>query len=193
MSPRLPAAERREQLLAVALSVFSAKGFHHASMNDVADAAGVTKPVLYQHFSSKRELYMALLDEAGERLTHLIVEATSEPTGPHDQVSLGVQAYFRWVAEDRDSFLLLFGDGGRRDEEFTEAIRQLEARMATAIAPLIRAEIDPDHQTILAHGIVGLAESTARRLVQQGDPFQPDVVAHQIAEMLWGGLRAVHR
>lgn len=162
-------------------------------MNDVADAAGVTKPVLYQHFSSKRELYMALLDEAGERLTHLIVTATSEPTGPHDQVSRGVQAYFRWVAEDPDSFLLLFGDGGRRDEEFTEAIRHLEARMATAIAPLIRAEIDAEHQTILAHGIVGLAESTARRLVQQGEPFEPDVVANQIAEMLWGGLRAVHR
>lgn len=193
MSSRLPAAERREQLLSVALSVFSEKGFHGASMNDVAEAAGVTKPVLYQHFESKRDLYMALLDEAGERLLLLIVASASEATSPHDQVSRGVRAYFRWVAEHRESFLLLFGDGGRRDEEFTEAVRLLEARMATAIAPMIRAEIDHEHQTTLAHGIIGLAESTSRRLVQSGKPFDPNIVAHQIGEMLWAGLRAVHR
>jgi AcrR family transcriptional regulator len=193
MSSRLPAAERREQLLSVALSVFSEKGFHGASMNDVAEAAGVTKPVLYQHFESKRELYMALIDESGERLLALIVAAAIDAPSPHDQVSRGVQAYFRWVAEHRASFLLLFGDGGRRDEEFTSAIRLLEDRMATAIAPMIRAEIDPDHQATLAHGIIGLAESTSRRLVQSGATFNPDKVAHQIGEMLWAGLRAVHR
>jgi AcrR family transcriptional regulator len=193
MSSRLPAAERREQLLSVALGVFSEKGFHGASMNDVADAAGVTKPVLYQHFESKRELYMALIDEAGERLLVLIVASANDATSPHDQVSRGVQAYFRWVAEHRASFLLLFGDGGRRDEEFTSAIRLLEDRMATAIAPMIRAEIDPDHQATLAHGIIGLAESTSRRLVQSGATFDADKVAHQIGEMLWAGLRAVHR
>jgi AcrR family transcriptional regulator len=193
MSSRLPAAERREQLLAVALSVFSEKGFHGASMNDVAEAAGVTKPVLYQHFESKRELYMALIDEAGERLLTLIVASANDAASPHEKVSRGVQAYFLWVAEHRASFLLLFGDGGRRDDEFTSAIRLLEDRMATAIAPMIRAEIDPDHQATLAHGIIGLAESTSRRLVQSGATFNPDKVAHQIGEMLWGGLRAVHR
>jgi AcrR family transcriptional regulator len=56
MSSRLPAAARREQLLTVALTVFARDGFHGASMNDVADAAGVTKPVLYQHFLSKNDL-----------------------------------------------------------------------------------------------------------------------------------------
>ena len=193
MSTRLPAAERREQLLAVALAVFADKGFHGASMNDVADAAGVTKPVLYQHFESKRELYLALIDEAGERLNQLIVAAASNASDPHEKVSRGVQAYFRWVAEDRESFVLLFGDGGRRDEEFTEAVRLIEARIATAIAPMIRAEIDAEHQTTLAHGIIGIAESTSRRLVQAGHSFDPDTVAHQVAEMLWGGLRAVHR
>jgi AcrR family transcriptional regulator len=193
MSPRLPAPERREQLLDVALRVFSASGFHGSSMNDVAEAAGVTKPVLYQHFASKRELYLALLDTAGEHVNAVILAAAADATGPHDQVTRGVRAYFHWVAEHRDSFLLLFGDGGRRDEEFTEAVRLVEMRMANDLAPLIRAEIDPEHQTILAHGIVGLAETTARRLVQSGVPFDPDVVASQIADLLWGGLRAIHR
>ena len=64
-NPRLTATARREQILDVALEVFGRAGFHGASMNDVADAAGVTKPVLYQHFDSKRELYRALLEEVG--------------------------------------------------------------------------------------------------------------------------------
>ena len=67
MNVRLTAAARREQILDVAVQAFAHQGFHTTSMNDVAVAAGVTKPVLYQHFASKRDLYMALLDEAGTR------------------------------------------------------------------------------------------------------------------------------
>ena len=62
---RLPAAERREQLLRTAVAVFAEHGYHATSMNDVAEAAGVTKPVLYQHFSSKRELFIELLADIG--------------------------------------------------------------------------------------------------------------------------------
>ncbi|MFZ9232409.1 MAG: TetR/AcrR family transcriptional regulator, partial [Ilumatobacteraceae bacterium] len=74
MSMRLPAAERREQLLSVAMDVFAREGYHQTSMNDVAEAAGITKPVLYQHFSSKRELYLALIEEAGARLLTAITD-----------------------------------------------------------------------------------------------------------------------
>jgi AcrR family transcriptional regulator len=68
MAVRLPAPERRRQLLDVALEAFSARGFHPTSMHEIAEAAGVTKPVLYQHFSSKRELYLELLDDVAGRL-----------------------------------------------------------------------------------------------------------------------------
>jgi len=78
MSPRLPANARREQILDVALVVFATNGFHGASMNDVADAVGVTKPVLYQHFDSKRDLYQALIDEVGNRLLASITKAAAE-------------------------------------------------------------------------------------------------------------------
>ena len=73
---RLPAAKRRLQLLAVALDVFAERGFYSTSMNDVADAAGVTKPVLYQHFGSKRELFVELLGEIGAGLSEVIGTAT---------------------------------------------------------------------------------------------------------------------
>ena len=68
MVPRLPAARRRRQLLDVALEVFATSGFHQTSMEEVAEAAGVTKPVLYQHFGSKRELYLELLEDVGGQM-----------------------------------------------------------------------------------------------------------------------------
>ena len=107
-------------------------------MNDVADAAGVTKPVLYQHFESKRDLYLALLDDVGARLLTEIAKATAGAANGKEQTELGFQAYFRWVARDHDAFLLLFSSA-QRDEEFTESVRKVTAEVAEAIKPLIAA------------------------------------------------------
>ena len=100
MSSRLTATARREQLLEVALDVFARAGYHATSMNEVAEAAGVTKPVLYQHFESKRELYQALLDEVGARMLTAIVTATADAPDGRSKTEIGFRAYFRWVAED---------------------------------------------------------------------------------------------
>ena len=193
MSTRLPAAARREQLLNVALEVFARQGFHGTAMNDVAEAAGVTKPVLYQNFQSKRQLYLALLDEVGQRLRQTIEKAGADSGGPRAQVEAGFGAYFRWVKDDRDSFLLLFGSGARRDEEFAEAVRGFEVAIADTIAPLIQADIDPEHQRLLAHALVGLAEGPSRRLLALGGEFDPERVAAQVADLAWAGLRGVRR
>ena len=75
-APRLSADARREQILDVAIQVFGRAGYYGASMNDIADAAGVTKPVLYQHFDSKSVLYAALLDEVGARMLSSITKET---------------------------------------------------------------------------------------------------------------------
>lgn len=104
MSLRMPAAERREQLLAVALDVFAGEGYHQTSMNQIAEAAGITKPVLYQHFASKRELYLALIEEAGGRLLHIITAPSITETSGRRRVELGFLAYFQWVYDDHDSF-----------------------------------------------------------------------------------------
>src|SRR3712207_1523157 len=93
---RLPAAERRRQLLDVALATFAHRGFHPTSMNEIAEAAGVTKPVLYQHFASKRQLYLELLDDVGGRPLEAIAKATASAAGPREQVVNGLTAYFRF-------------------------------------------------------------------------------------------------
>ncbi len=193
MSARLSAPARREQLLHVALGVFAEKGFHATSMNDIADAAGVTKPVLYQHFDSKRELYLALLDECGARLIERLSKATSEATDGKSQTERGFREYFRFVHDDVDSFRLLFGSGARRDEEFAEAVRRVVASAAEAIAPLIAADIDPAHQRVIAHGLAGLAEGVSRHLMSSGEAFDPELVASQVADLAWAGLRGLHR
>ncbi len=192
MSIRLPAPARREQILDVAVEAFARNGFHGTSMNDVAEAAGVTKPVLYQHFNSKQDLYIALLDEVGNRLLAGIAKATANVASGRQQTVQGFLAYFQWVADDHDAFLLLFGSRASRDEESTLAIRRITASAAEAIAPLIAVDISPDHRRTLAHGLVGLAEGVSRRLVELGESFDPLILGQQVADLAWAGLRAVH-
>ena len=191
---RLPAARRRKQLLAVALDVFAERGFHPTSMNDLAEAAGVTKPVLYQHFGSKRELYLELLDDVGSRLQEAIGKATSEARSPREQVERGFAAYFGFVAEHQAAFQVLFGGGTRRDEEFAGYARRVEETIADAIAALIEVEGLPESERrLLAHGIVGLAEGTSRHWLRDRTPADPDELATRVAELAWAGLRGIAR
>jgi AcrR family transcriptional regulator len=198
---RLPAPRRRRQLLDVAIDVFAAHGFHLTSMDDVADAAGVTKPVLYQHFSSKHQLYLELLDDVGNRLAGAVTGAVAAAVGPREQVEAGFGAYFRFVALTTNGYRLLFGEGVRRDEEFADAVRKFEDHMAESVASLIEADVDVDHRQLLGYGIVGLAETTARHWVATsntgGNPGltakEADHMARRVADLAWAGLRSVRR
>ena len=164
-------------------------------MNQVARAAGVTKPVLYQHFRSKRELYREVLEDVGGRLEAAIVKATADATGPRQQVQAGFRTYFRWVAAERAAFVLLFGGATRSDDAFVETAQRVEATIADAIAALIDvAGLDSLQRRVLAHGIVGIAESTSRHWVANDLPLDPEDLATQASELAWAGLRGIgHR
>jgi AcrR family transcriptional regulator len=192
VSARLPAPRRRRQLLDVALEVFAEQGFHATSMNDIAEAAGVSKPVLYQHFRSKRELYLELLEDVGGRLRDTIGKATSDAGGPRQQVEAGFRAYFLFVSEHRAAFRLLFGGGSRRDLEFAEEVRRVEDSIADAIAALIDVPgLAEGHRQFLAYGIVGLAEATSRRWLGGGVEGDAETLAATAADLAWAGLRGV--
>jgi AcrR family transcriptional regulator len=192
MAVRLPAAERRQQLIEIALTMFAERGLHGTSMDDIADAAGVTKPVLYQHFASKRALFLELLDDVGRHLLGAITDATAVASSPKEQVESGLTAYFQFVADHHASFVLLFGDGSRRDEEFAQAVERVEETIADFVAALIDAGLDDDHRQLLAHAIVGMAESASRRWVSAGAKEPAQVAARRVADLAWAGLRAVH-
>lgn len=191
-TPRLSADARREQILDVAIDVFGRAGYFGASMNDIAEAAGVTKPVLYQHFDSKSDLYSALLDEVGSRMLDAIAKATADATNGKEQTERGFQAYFRWVAHRHDEFMLLFGGSARHDGDFSAQVRRITDDAAAAIASLIAVDIEPTHRTTLAHAIVGLAEGASRRLVGLGEAFEPDEIAREVSALAWAGLRAIN-
>ncbi len=193
MTTRMPAAERRAQLLDVALRVFGEQGFHDTSMNDIADAAGVTKPVLYQHFGSKRALFLEVLREVGGRLRDAVGKATASAIGPHQQVEYGFRAYFNWVARTRGGFDVLFAGETRRDREFMSEALNVETEIADVIAELIVVEgLDEQRRRLLAYAIVGLAETTSRHWLSNDLDVAADLLAQQCADLAWAGLRGLH-
>ena len=193
MAARLPAPRRRRQLLDVALDVFGELGYHQASMDVVAEAAGVTKPVLYQHFGSKRDLYLELLGDVGNQLLEAVVKATAGASHPRAQVEAGFEAYYRFVESHVNAFRLLFGGGLGTDAEFAAVVSRVEDTMAETIATLIEADLEPEHRRLLAYGVVGLAETTSRHWVNGGLNLDAVTLAARVADLAWAGLRAVHR
>jgi AcrR family transcriptional regulator len=104
----MPRQARRRQLLEAALEVFTARGYHAAAMDEIADRAGVSKPVLYQHFPGKLELYLALLDESVATLTESVGAALRSTTDNRDRVNATFSAYFDYVAAQGEMFKLVF-------------------------------------------------------------------------------------
>jgi len=189
---RLPAAARRQQLLDTALGTFARLGYHDASMNDIAEAAGVTKPVLYQHFGSKRELFLEVLSDVAAGMRRTVRDATMAAVGPHQQVQMGFAAWFRWVDEHRDGFHVLFSGEVRRDPEFAEQAARAQRQFVDGISELIVVDgLTPERQRLLAYGIVGLGEATCRRWLAKEIDLDVDELAAQIGELAWSGLRGL--
>ncbi len=211
---RLTADARRRQLFEVALSLFAEHGYLATTMDDIAEAAGVTKPLVYQHFDSKRALYLELMDVFSRELVTGIVKATASAQGPRQQVELGFAAYFELMVENEQAFRLLYGRDAPDDTELGAALRRVEETIAQAIDPLIDAGLEPEHRLLLAHAVVGMAEGASRHWlearrqqpdggegagvegaggVELVDAGEAATLAAQLADLAWAGLRHVHR
>lgn len=183
--------DRRRQILDVALKAFSTGGYHNTSMTDVADALSLTKPVVYQYFDSKRELYLELLNEVSNHLVTSVTAVLTATGDPRAQVERGLVAYFTWVSNNRDAFSLLFDSSERLDVEVDDIVSQFEDTAAAAIAPFITANISATDQHIFAIGIVGMVETVSRQVIRQGRTFDASVLGASVAELVWGGLRSI--
>jgi AcrR family transcriptional regulator len=192
MAMRLPADQRRRQLLDVACDVFASTGFHATAMDDIATAAGVTKPVLYQHFPSKRALFVELLADVGRQLLDELTAATSRATTGRARVEEGFSAYFRFVTNNRTAFRLIFGASARNDPEFARIVDDVLHDAAEIISELIEIEGTAEHRRVLAHALVGIAEATSRHALTDPDASRdPDELAAWISELAWFGLRGI--
>ncbi len=210
---RLTADQRRRQLFDVALGLFAERGYRATTMDEIAEAAGVTKPLLYQHFSSKRALYLELAESIARDLLEAIAAATSAADGPRQQVEMGFAAYFRMVVTHEAAFRLLYGRDDADDAELGDALRRVEDGVAEAIDPLIDAGLDADHRRLLAYAVVGMAEGASRHWMARratrahggdgdgavgagGTDAEAEAEAQRLAtraaDLAWAGLRSVH-
>ncbi len=195
---RLTAEQRRQQLVTTALELFARRGYRSTTMDDIAEAAGVTKPLVYQHFSSKRALYLELVDSIAQELLAAVRSAVLQADGPRQQVEMGFAAYFRLVVSREDEFRLLYGRDHADDKELGRALRTVEDAIAEAIEPLIDAGLQDEHRRLLAYAVVGMAEGASREFMQQRTTEHGSVeeeahrLARRVANLAWAGLRSVH-
>jgi len=191
---RLPKSQRKRQLLAVARQVLARDGYYKTTMVDIAREAGVTKPVLYQHFASKRDLYTAVLNDIGDRLRAAVLDAIDQSAPPRQQVSSGIAAYTTFVDTDREGFQLLFCGNSRQDDEWSAIAGAVERSLAEAIADLIVVDgVSFEHRIALGHGIVAMAEGMMRYwLLDPESNLDREQLVQSLVSLMWGGLRNLH-
>jgi AcrR family transcriptional regulator len=184
---RLSASERRRQLLEVAGTLFAEHGFHGLSMEQLADAAGVSKPVLYQHFPSKRDLYLALVRDAVEEMEGRVRNALEGTTDNKARVVGAIAAYFDFVEDAR--FRLLFATADVADVEVRAAVEGAMNRVSSHIGWLIAedAGLQPQAAGFLATAVRGLATEGARWWIDHPEVDKREAVL-LLSTLVWRGL-----
>jgi AcrR family transcriptional regulator len=185
------APERRAQLLDVARRVFGTSGFHAVSMDTVAKEAGVTKPILYDHFPSKKDLYLALIDADLASLHDRVKSALDAQIGNRERIRASFQAYFDFVDEHAEGFRLLMQETVGAEEEFRERVAGVRDQILKEVADLIVREsqgrLDRRHAETVALALVGMVETVAQR-----DPGGPQerrqAAVDTLVRLAWRGI-----
>ena len=188
---RMRAPERRAQLIEVARQVFGRAGFHGVSMDDVARAAGVTKPILYDHFGSKEELYVALLDADAHSLEDRVRSAIAEASGNRERIRQSFQAYFDFVDDHAEGFRLFMQETMGGEALFRSKVNEVRDRIQAEVSELIVREsqgrIDRGEADTVALGLIGMAETVAQR-----DPGGPkrerSRAVDTLVRLAWRGI-----
>ncbi|HEU5025188.1 MULTISPECIES: TetR/AcrR family transcriptional regulator [Actinomadura] len=187
---RLPRLARRRQLLGAAQEVFVAQGYHAAAMDEIAERAGVSKPVLYQHFPGKLELYLALLDEHAEALVKTVRDALESTTDNKLRVQASMQAFYDFVAGDGEAYRLVFESDLRNVAPVRARVDRANQQCAEMIAQVIAEDTGAasDEAHLLGMGLVGMAEVSARFWLSQQRVVPKDTAEKIIARLAWRGI-----
>jgi AcrR family transcriptional regulator len=193
---RLPRAEREQQVLAAARALFAQRGYGAVTMDGVADAVGVTKPLLYIYFGNKERLYLACMEPAAEELREAVASAVAQAERPADALEPGVRAFFSFVDRDRDAWRVLFdetlpagGEVARRVAEQRAELEALVARLVVARLPgrgVGRAAVEAE---ALSVALLGAAEALARWWLHTG-ALSAGEAAELLIKTVEPGLRA---
>jgi AcrR family transcriptional regulator len=187
---RLPRSARRKQLLAAAQDVFVAQGYHAAAMDDIAERAGVSKPVLYQHFPGKLELYLALLDTHCDAFAEKIRNAMSATTDNSERVKGAMHAYFDFVSHESEAFRLVFESDLRNEPAVRARVDRMERLAVDAVTETIMADtgVSRARAEILAAGLCGAAQVAARFWLAGGREVSQEEAEQLMSTLAWRGI-----
>lgn len=187
---RLPRRERRAQLLASALEVFVANGYHAAAMDDIADRAGVSKPVLYQHFPGKLELYVALLDQACDDIIDNCRQALASTHDNKLRVEATMGAFFDYVAHDAGAFRLVFESDLTNEPAVREHVERVTTECAALIAEVIQEDtgLPLEASRLLSVSLVGMAQVSARFWLTEAGGLGRTEAASLVSALAWRGI-----
>jgi AcrR family transcriptional regulator len=187
---RLPRSARRKQLLAAAQQIFVAHGYHAAAMDDIAERAGVSKPVLYQHFPGKLELYLALLDTHCDAIIAKVRSAMLATPDNKERVRGAVRAYFDFVDHESEAFRLVFESDLRNDPQVRERVERVEQGCIAAVTDTIISDtgVDQASAALLASGLVGAAGQSAQYWLATGRQIPKNDAETLAAALIWRGI-----
>jgi AcrR family transcriptional regulator len=188
---RLPRSARRVQLLGAAREVFVAQGYHAAAMDEIAERAGVSKPVLYQHFPGKRELYLALIEQHTGELLAAVRRALASTSDNKLRVAATIQAFFEFIDADGEAFRLVFESDLTNDDDVRALVDRSLNTVSQEIADVIREDTGLPEQEALLLGVAlaGMAHTTARYWVTSGKKIPREDADRLVTQLSWRGIR----
>jgi AcrR family transcriptional regulator len=192
MLKRLPRVVREQQMLDAAVKVFSGRGFHAASMDEIAEAAGISKPMVYAYLGTKDELFVACLHREATRLMEAVAAGVLPTARPDEQLWHGLRAFFTFVGAHRDGWRVLYRQA-RSEPHFAGELAGMRARIVEVVAGLLEspataAEVParPGDFTAMAYAYVGAAESLADWLADHEEE-DPEHTATRMMNFVWVG------
>jgi len=187
----MPRLERRAQLLQSALEVFVAQGYHAAAMDDIAERAGVSKPVLYQHFPGKLELYLALLEHSCDTVIDKVRTALASTHDNKLRVAATFDAFYDYVASESGAFRLVFESDLTNEPAVREQVDRVTNECAAMIAEVIHEDTGlPDHASqLLAVSLVGMAQVSSRFWLDEDGGLGRTEAATLVSGLAWRGIR----
>jgi AcrR family transcriptional regulator len=191
----MPRSARRAQLLDSALEVFVAQGYHAAAMDDIAERAGVSKPVLYQHFPGKLELYLALLDQSCDTLIEACKKALASTDDNKQRVNATVHVFYDYVASAQGAFRLVFESDLTNESPVRERVDRVTRDCAEAIAEVIHEDtgLSDEQSRLLAVSLVGMAQVSARFWLDTDGSISQQDAATLVSGLAWRGIRGYPR
>jgi AcrR family transcriptional regulator len=193
-SRRLPRAIREQQMLDAAVRVFSRQGFHATSVDEIAEAAGISKPMVYAYLGSKEDLFVACLHREGVRLMEALAEAAAAGSdlGPDEKLWRGLRAFLGFVAAHREGWAVLYRQA-RGQEPFAGVLAQLRSQMVEIVSGMLaKGQAVSEDVDLAAQSLVGAAEAVADWIVDHPGE-DPERAAARLMNAVWLGASGVLR